>query len=420
MILTKNKKSENIKSASFIPFQQFVASMGFSNLGFYQAIEYYNRISVISTCVDLIAESMAQIHPILKERASGDVITEDPVTDLLARPSRDTSLTNFIIQLATFYLITGNTFMIAKGNTKYAPTSLEVVSPIKVSPMLDGFQIQDEDMRLLRYTDDGGRYYSDAGLSELLHIKRIQPYGIDKTRKFGQSKLASTYYEIDLWEAGRIYNRALLHNGVRPSGILLTSDMMADEVYDKMRTALASFSGPENSGKVMMLQNLGNEFKFEQMSLNSKDMEFIELSKDSKNSICNRLNVPLPLVNPDASTYNNVENAVYFLYDNAVFPLADILFDELSRFLLPKFDLDIKDFVLTYDKDEISAVKTRLINQIITKANSGLFTTNELRTEAGYPEIEGGNFLTHQSGGSPVTDTEYMKFHRVLNNAGIK
>lgn len=420
MILTKNKKADNVKSASFIPFQQYVASMGFSNLGFYQAIEYYNRISVISTCVDIISESMAQIHPILKERESGDIITNDPITELLARPNRDTSWTSFIIQLATFYLITGNTFMVAKGNIKYAPLALDVVSPIKVSPMIDGFQVQDEDMLLHHYRDEAGRYVSDSELSEMLHIKRIQPYGIDKTRKFGQSKLTSCYYEIDLWEAGRIYNRALLHNGVRPSGILLTSDMMADEVYDKMREALASFSGPENSGKVMMLQNLGNEFKFEQMSLNSKDMEFIELSKDSKHSICNRLNVPLPLVTPDAATYNNVENAVFFLYDNAVFPLADVLFDELSRFLLPRFGLDPKQFVLTYDKDEISAVKTRLINQIITKANSGLFTTNELRTEAGYPEIDGGNFLTRQSGGSPMADTKYMKFHKVLSDAGIE
>ena len=418
MILTKNRKTNEVKSASFIPFQQFVASMGFSNLGFYQAIEYYDRISVISTCVDMIAESMAQIHPLLKERESGDIITNDPITELLARPNKDTSWTNFIIQMATFYLIPGNTFMIARGNVKYEPVSLEIVSPIKVSPLVYGFQVQDEDMMLIHYTDKNGRYVSDKELSELLHIKRIQPYGIDKTRKFGQSKLASCYYEIDLWEAGRIYNRALLHNGVRPSGILLTSDMMADEVYDKMRTALASFSGPENSGKVMMLQNLGNEFKFEQMSLNSKDMEFIELSKDSKHSICNRLNVPLPLVTPDASTYNNVENAIFMLYDNAVFPLADVLFDELGRFLLPRYGLDPRDYELTYDKDEISAVKTRLINQIITKSNSGLFTTNELRTEAGYPEIEGGNFLTHQAGAVGANDTDYMKFYKILNNAG--
>lgn len=418
MILTKNRKTNEVKSASFIPFQQFVASMGFSNLGFYQAIEYYDRISVISTCVDMIAESMAQIHPLLKERESGDIITNDPITELLARPNKDTSWTNFIIQMATFYLITGNTFMIARGNVKYEPVSLEVVSPIKVSPLVYGFQVQDEDMLLIHYTDKNGRYVSDKELSELLHIKRIQPYGIDKTRKFGQSKLTSCYYEIDLWEAGRIYNRSLLHNGVRPSGILLTSDMMADEVYDKMRTALASFSGPENSGKVMMLQNLGNEFKFEQMSLNSKDMEFIELSKDSKHSICNRLNVPLPLVTPDASTYNNVENAIFMLYDNAVFPLADVLFDELGRFLLPRYGLDPRNYELTYDKDEISAVKTRLINQIITKSNSGLFTTNELRTEAGYPEIEGGNFLTRQAGAVGANDTDYMKFYKILNNAG--
>lgn len=416
MILTKNRNANELKTASFMPFQQFVASMGFSNLGFYQAIEYYSRISVISTCVDLIAEAMAQIHPMLKERKSGDILTDDPITALLSRPNKDTSWTNFIIQLATFYLITGNTFMVARGNVNYEPVALDVISPIKISPLVYGFEVQDENMTLHRYLDKNGRYVSDAELSELLHVKRIQPLGIDKVRRFGQSKLASSYYEIDLWEAGRIYNRALLHNGVRPSGILLTSDMMADEVYDKMRAALAGFSGPENSGKVMMLQNLGNEFKFEQMSLNSKDMEFIELSRDAKHSICNRLNVPLPLVTPDVSTYNNVENAIYMLYDNAVFPLADVLFDELGRFLLPRYGLSIKDFVLTYDKDEISAVKTRLIDQIIKKANSRLFTTNELRTEAGYPEIDGGNFLTGQ--GAMTDDSTYMKFHKILNNAG--
>lgn len=422
MILNKDVLPSSAKSGigKFVPFQQIMASYGFANLGFFQAVEYYNRISIISTCVDLIAESMAQIHPILREKESGEIITDDPITKLLSRPNVNTSWTSFIMQLAAFYLITGNAFIVAKGNVKYAPHSLDVVPPTNVSPLIDGFQVIDYELMTRRYFDDveSGRLYSDTGLSELMHIKRFQPYGIDKTRRFGQSKLASSYYEIDLWEAGRIYNRAILKNGVRPSGILLNNTSFSDEQYESLRAALSSFQGSENAGKVIMLQGLGEQFKFEQLSLSSKDMEFIALTNDCKNSICNRLNVPLPLVNPDASTFNNVENAILFLYDNAVFPLADVLFDEMTRFIVPRYGLDAAKYEIGYDKDEVNAVKTRLINQVITKANSGLFTTNELRAEAGYEDIEGGDFLTRQSSGiiSQVSASEYEKYHRILNN----
>lgn len=417
MILSKNISPDNVKSASFVPFQQVMAAMGYANLGFYQAIEYYNRISVISTCVDMIAESMAQIHPVLIEKSTGDILTDDPITQLLARPNKDTSWTNFIMQLAAFYLITGNSFIIARGNANYAPNSLEVIAPTKVSPTIDGFQIINYDMNTEMFTVDpkSDRIYTPTRLSELMHIKRFQPYGFDKTRRFGQSKLASSYYEIDLWEAGRIYNRAILHNGVRPSGILLNNSSFTDDQYESIRQSLASFTGSENAGKVIMLQGLGEQFKFEQLSLSSKDMEFIALTNDCKNSICNRLNVPLPLVNPDAATFNNVENAILFLYDNAVFPLADTLFDELTKFLVPRFSLSIDDVKITYDKDEVNSVKTRLINQVITKANSGLFTTNELRAEAGYEDIEGGDFLTRSTGGvATVPAGEYEKYFNLV------
>ena len=145
-------------------------------------------------------------------------------------------------------------------------------------------------------------------------------------------------------------------------------------------------------------------------------MQFSQLSDNCVNRICNRLGVPLPLVVSDASTYNNMSNSILFLYDNTIFPLADLLFGELTRTLVPRYpELSMMGAEITYDQEDIGAIKERTVDSVVKKVSTGLFTTNELRREAGYEDIDGGDMLT---GSAPVRG-QYDVFQGILNDAKI-
>ena len=409
-----NKKAGNVSGIkSFVPFSTAVSKLGVQDLAFFQAIDYYNRISIISTCIDLIAESFSQLTPQIVDKQD-NVIYNTEVDALLAKPNDDMGWSAFAQAFASFYLITGNSFLVATGNPSFAPSKLYVVKPTDVSISNNSYYVD----KFGTFARDAARkYISNTGMSELFHTKRFSPNIRTDDITVGQSKLQSLYGEIELFEYGYLFNHSLLKNGARPSGVVLSSDTFNPEQYERLREQMtACYSGASNAGKIMFFDSLGQNASFQTLTVSANDMQFMELNKDCVNRICNRLQVPLPLVIADASTYNNVENSVLFLYDNAVFPLADILFDELSRFLINRYPkLKALGCRICYDKEEVGAIKARTVETISKKASTGLFTTNELRREAGYEDIDGGDLLT---GSSPQSGM-YDVFQGVLGDATV-
>lgn len=386
---------------NYLPFSRVLSGFGWNNLGFYQAVNYYERISVIATIVDMIAEAFGQLTPILQDKETGEVIIGSDLMKLLSNPNTIEGYTSFAESLASFYMITGNCYIEAIGNSRYAPIEIYSIPSqfVSIMPagdgqagtMIVGYDSGGNSTTFNRIEQTGkrNRFVDNMGLKELWQIRRFSPrYGAGNL--FGQSKFTSAYYEIELFEQSRIHNYSILKNGSRPSGILMNKDTMDDDSYNRIREQLnGDYSGAENAGKVFLVEGLnGDTFKFEQLSLNNKDMEFMALNKDCIERICNRGGLPLPLVMPDASTYNNVANAVLFLYDNTILPLANKLFEEMSQMLLPRFKYDTERYQISFDPEEVTALKLRTMEQLKLKKEIGVLTFNEIRGELGLEPID--------------------------------
>ena len=407
---TKSQASFSLKN--YTPFQNIVEKFGVRELGFYQALDFYGRVSILSTCVDLIAETFSRLE-IQVADCTDNIIENTALEQLLDRPNKDMSWETFSQTMAMYFLITGNVFIIATGNIGFAPNQLILIKPTDVSVNGDSFTINNYGTFK---RDVNGRFISNTMMSELFHFKRFTPeLKTNDDIVLGQSKLQSIYTELDLFEAGYLFNRSMLKNGARPSGIVIAGNQMTEQQYEQIRAELNSaYSGAANAGKIMFFDGMGEGSTFQTLSMTANDMQFSSLSSGCVNRICNRLGVPLPLVVPDSSTYNNVSSSILFLYDNTIFPLADLLFGELTRVLVPRYpELKLIGAELTYDKEDIGAIKERTVDSVVKKANTGLFTTNELRREAGYEDIAGGDMLT---GSAPVRG-QYDVFQGILNDA---
>ena len=394
---------------------------GWSQVGPRKAAQFYQENSVIFAAIDIIAQEFARIAPIVRDVESGEIIPDHPLLALLKKPNPYDTEDSFLSAWARNFLITGNAFLTANGNVKIPPIQLFARLPGDVNVMpsaTDGFPEQYEvssggtasqvvyhrvalpTMQLFTADDIDRfglfRFYAsrEAGIPdlELLHTRNYNP-NIEVSNSIGLSKLSSVFYEGCQLDQGNVHNLSLLRRGARPTAIISEQDNSAltDDQMEALKSQFNNYySGAENAGRPMFLPR-GLEFK--EFSVSNKDMDYIALRTASSNAIYNAFRVPLALMSTESMTLDNFREAKLFLYDNAVIPLADMLYGELTNFLIPRYGEDPFKVRVTVDMETIPALEPRRLDKVKSMKDLGIFTTNELRQELGREDVDGGDVI---------------------------
>jgi len=183
-----------------------------------------------------------------------------------------------------------------------------------------------------------------------------------------------------------------------------------DEHKERTQKINETFGGPENAGKIGVMSG-GDVEKVEELGTTQKDMDYAELDRIAGQAIYFRYKIPLPLITVSASTFNNMQTGIEMLYDNAVLPLADKLFSGLTRFLLPRFGIDMNTARITYNPDSLQALKTRRLDELKKRKDIGVETANELRESIpNRGPVDGGDVIYQPATmvpiGMDINDTE--------------
>lgn len=389
------------------PTQAFSSSLT-SNIDPKRALYYYETVAPVNTAIDIISDEIAGLDIVLQEQGSEELIYMHPALDLLEKPNADVVRDEFMKQLAAFYLLTGNAYIVASGPVNRPPLELAIVNPTSVEVKLgdDGYAqsliIWNQDGSSIKYdrkeVDGRFRYYHGGDL-ELWHIRSFSP-GYGRGEGLGLSPLAPIALEIEQYIEASIHNLSLLKRGARPSGAVKVTEMLTDDQYQRLQNQLERFySGSHNAGRSMILE--GGDFI--QMSQSNKDMDFAELKRTITETIYRSLNIPLVMVSTSAATYNNLELAQLSLYDNSVLPVMDRLLLELTTMLMYRFERK-RSLRLVYDKDEITALEPRRTEQVRKLKETGVLTVNEIRRQIGYEPVPGGDTLYINSNQVPLDE----------------
>jgi HK97 family phage portal protein len=379
------------------------------DITFYQAIVYYCRLEPVASGVDTISDEFEHIRPVVLDSSDGKIEkTGHPLLKLLRFPNADVSGAEFRKQLAAYYLITGNAYVVATGEPHRPPLELSVAQPQRVTMTAasDGYAGSycvslgnAESLVFERKEVDGRfRYYNSDG-AELWHIRSFNPRYCP-SQLYGLSKLTAIYYEIEQYLKGNIHNLSLLERGARPTGALLAPEGLTEDQRRRLHAQYASLAeGAGNAGRMLLLEGKGIEFQ--ELGKSPRDMDYLENRKAITMSIFNRLKIPLPLVSVDSMTMDNYSEARLALYDNAVLPLANMLYGELTLFLAPRYKMSEAQR-LAYDDSAIPALEPRRNEQIESRRKSGVLTLNEIRRLYGYDTISGGDAVYQPSNMSPM------------------
>lgn len=351
----------------------------------------YERNPTVAECVNMIASGAAEPIIRLKRQlpdGTCEEITNHPVLDLIDRPNPTQTRNEFFQQFFASRLVLGNAFMVADQiNDRAAPVELWNLNALAMSimPSVTGVPKSyrfrgvsgDKEFAVNNITGAGQVYHSrnlNLGLTDAL---------------WGVSPLISGRAWIDVSNEGAEWNASLLQNNAKPSGILKkTGAAMTAQQYQQIKDRFEQdYQGARNSGVPMILDN---GLEWQEMSINPKDMDFQASLNFSDKKICGIYRIPYVLLSPDASTFNNVENARRILWEDIIAPFLNNFLDSFDNWLLPKYK-DTQGMFFEADYSSIPAFQIKEAQQadrVQALLEKGVITRNEARKMLGFDDLD--------------------------------
>ena len=282
-------------------------------------MEGYVQNVVIYRCIKEIASAFASVK--IEVRKGEKTLDNHPAAALLARPNPTEGCAQFLEHCISDYLIAGNLY-ITKNDGGGKPVELWALLPKHMSVIAGNTGLAKEYV----YQNDSGKHTfavdQISGKSDLFHFKAYNPIN----PFVGMSPMRHVALPADVHNQGLIWNHSLLENGARPSGLVKFGGNPTNDTIEAVREFFKkTLQGAKNAGEIPMLVD-GAEWQ--EMGTNPKDMDFGATMATMTKYIASAYGVPLPLVDNDAASYNNMEQAKERLWTDTVLPL-------LTSFLRP-------------------------------------------------------------------------------------
>lgn len=369
----------------------------------YQAWLLYQNVAPFAKIVDLIADGVASLTPVVQ--IEGKPIDGHPILNFLSRPGMNRTRKRFIKELTVQMLVTGTGYVHVMGNPAMPPLAMDCLK----SQFLNPFPGPDnwpkmysysEGTRSIRFNRDDNprdpRFIDDMGLGELVPI-----YDSDGTwRGIGLPRLNAIRNDVELRLKGIVHNSSLLDNGARIGGVLSFKEGM-DENQQEQVAALfrAQASGAMNAGKVLVTS--GGAMDFQALMQSAKDMDFAKLIEIVEDSMASRFNVPVTLFRTGAQTNNNYETAWNILYDQAVMPTFQIVYESLAQIFTERLQQPIE---IVHDSLTNPILARQAASRSTELFGAKLISRNEARQIIGYEPVLGGDKIFGPMGEIPVAE----------------
>ena len=373
------------------------------------AREGYGQNAVAFACANRIAGAVAsvELHLFQEKGETTDRVTKSDLLTLLDRPNPLQSGREFLGHLASYYALSGNAYVHgagirANGSGKTPPKQLFLLSPGHVTVESGRYAGIPKEYVYKPDASTRTAFPVDqlSARSEVLHVKTFNPV----SPWYGMAPMDAAALAIDMHNAGNVWNYSLLKQGARPSGALIAKGKdgqqtnLSDEQFSRLKGMLdEEYSGAGNIGKPLLLEG---GLEWQEMSLNPKDMDFLEGKHSAAREIALAFGVPPQLLGiPGDNTYSNYEQATLAFWTETVLPVLQLVIGGLNRWLTPHYG---DDLYLWYDEEMIPALEP-LRKAKSDRVNAATYMKiNEKRQAMGLDDVEGGDVVFVPSTNVPL------------------
>lgn len=271
-------------------------------------------------------------------------LDQHPILDLLKQPNPRQGHAVFWEAMIAYLMLDGNSFIERVGPDNGPPKELYVQRPDRMQIVV-GNQVNP----IAGYVYTVGNFKVPYPEPFIHHFKFFNP--LDDWR--GMSPIQAAAQSITQSNAARTWNTALLQNGARPPGALVTEINLEPDQFDRLESMIQQeYAGVMNAGRPMILEG---GVKWQEMGMSPNDMHWIEGQKLSAREVAIVYNVAPELIgDSENKTYSNYGEARKALYQENVLPLSDWIGDDLNGWLSPLYD---DSPYIAYDPDDIEALQ---------------------------------------------------------------
>ena len=338
----------------------------------------YQNCATVFACVSKIAKGASRIGWILGKRQSGgeiDEIEKHPLLDLLAKPNEFEGGSRLTEKIMSFLLLAGNSYVLkVQGVQSMPPAFLYALRPDYMKVVAGTWKEP-----ISRYHYCPGAAIEKFETKDILHIREFHP----SNDFYGFSRLEVAARAIDISNKSMEWNKKLLDNDMRPSGIITLDPALMQEQFDLFVNKFQeTYSGYDKAGSVPIFNG---GVTWQATGLSPKDIDWSVGQKEIMRQICTIFDVCSQLLgDTENTTYSNMQEARQALYMEAILPLMDLYRDELNSWLVPLYG---DGLYLDYDRDRIEALQEDQAKQYAYIAAADWLTVNEKRVATGYDEV---------------------------------
>lgn len=369
----------------------------------YQAWMLYINVGPFAKIVDIIADAVASLVPVVHE--DGEPVDGHPVFNFLHRPGFNRTRRRLMKELTVQYLVTGTAYTHVIGSPEVPPLALDVfktkfVNPTPGPDMWPEFYLYSEGTRSIRFRRDMTNPRDWKWTDMVTQLGEILPiYDLDgNTRGVGLPRLNAIRTDVEMRLKGIQHNSAVLDKGARLSGVLTLGEGASEEQERAVQQMFeANATGAHNAGKVLVTSGKSGS-DFTPLSQNMKDMDFAKLITIVEDTMASRYNVPVTLFRTDAQTNNNYETAWNVLYDQAILPTFEIITSPLSVLFSERMRADIQ---IKHDSLTSPVLARQAVARAVELHRDNLISRNEARGMVGFEPVLGGDVIYGPMGQVP-------------------
>lgn len=353
------------------------------------------QLSAVFACVRLISETIAGL-PLRFYSVNGDgtrsPIKDHPLYRLLSnKPNRYQTRVEFFETIASQLALHGNAY--AKiSRAKIDRNERQIVELLPL--MSTQVQVVLLDNGDITYQYHDGRNVAIFSADSIWHVK-LMSNGI-----IGMSPLDYARNSIGIAISAEDRVSRMANTGFKPSGILMIDKTLRPEQREQIRQA---FSSLVDSGDDA-LKILEAGMKYQQISMNPRDVQLLETRRFQLEDIARFFGVPSVLINDtSASTVwgSGIYQIVQGFYKLGLRPYLERIESSIEQHLLLPYErgqIEVEfDFSALLRGDEHTRMQT--YKEAVL---NGLATVNECRRREGLPPVDGGDVAMMQAQMRPL------------------
>lgn len=229
------------------------------------------------------------------------------------------------------------------------------------------------------HKQDGGVEIFDP--EDIIHFKEPNP--LDSFR--GQSPLRATTKRIQTEESATNFQKNFFKNNGRPDAIIYSSEDISTEQKNQIQSTWEQrHTGDARNSRIGVLEG---GLKYQQVSLSTREMDYIESMKFTRDDILIAYGVPKSVITTENINYATAEAGMRMFLTEVVVPEMRELTETLNEMLV------VSDFneSLFFDFPDPTPDDRQQMREDHREGYAKWLTVNEIRDELNKEPVQGGD-----------------------------